>query len=291
MVLCTHCHYDHIGAIEQFSLPDSFSDSGKAAIVASKAGRVFIENDLPEHSICKYVGIPTPRYEVDMWAGDFERLTYPNRPARMNMEASQFLPESVSDLGITIINTPGHTPDELAWYDHSERHLYVGDSFYEEGQEGMAIQFSKEGNWNDFMSSMTKLLDFVWKENSAVVEDPDGWLEVAKRVKVGCGHTTTSADGESMLEDVIELFERIITGKVPVLRSFQQRGEIHNVWREKGKKVRFSVDAPRRLCEEVRERMQVDIDGSVESRSLEGHTSGFLRNLRLSSLSGGHIFG
>ena len=49
-------------------------------------------------------------------------------------------------LGIMVLHTPGHTPDSLAWYDEEEMHLSVGDSFYEEGEDGMAIQFPKEGN-------------------------------------------------------------------------------------------------------------------------------------------------
>lgn len=259
IVICTHCHFDHINGIEQFSIPDGGIGIQRATIVASARGRSFIENDLPEHSICKYVGIPTPRYTVSVWAEDFERLTYPLEHACMDMEASQFLPASASDLGITIINTPGHTPDELAWYDHNERHLYVGDSFYEEGEdfyeegkEGMAILFPKDGNWLDYMQSMHKLLDFVRRENAAVAEDSDGWLSVPKRVKVGCGHGTISVDGETIVKEVIQLFGDIIMGKVPVQSSEVKRDEIYDYWRQEGKNVKFSVSAPRRLCEDAR---------------------------------------
>lgn len=260
-------------------------------MLASAHGRDFIENDLPEHSICKYVGMPTPRYVVDIWAQDFERLQYPH--TAMDMEASQILPTKASDLGITVIHTPGHTPDELAWYDHRERHLYVGDSFYEEGREGMAIQFSRDGNWIDYMFSMAKLLRFVRCENAFLVADDeavDGWVEVVKPVRVGCGHTTSSADAETTLEAVIELFGRIITGKVPVVRSFQQRGEIHNVWREKGKDVRFSVDAPKRLCEEIRKAMGVDMEDLEESRSLDS-APGLLQRLDIGAWMGGYMLG
>jgi glyoxylase-like metal-dependent hydrolase (beta-lactamase superfamily II) len=65
------------------------------------------------------------------------------------------------DLGITILHTPGHTPDELAWYDHDEMFLYVGDSFYERGGEGMDIIFPAEGNLVEWWFSMMKLKEFV----------------------------------------------------------------------------------------------------------------------------------
>lgn len=252
IIICTHCHYDHIGGIEQFSLPDRSNDTASAYIVASAQGRDFVENDLPEHSICKYVGIPTPQYTVTVWAKDFERLTYPAHHPRMDMEASQLLPIGASDLGITIINTPGHTPDELAWYDHHARHLYVGDSFYEEGDEGMPILFSRDGDWLEFIPAMYKLLEFVRKENAALVEDSDNWLHVPRRVLVSCGHTTTSVDGETIIKEVVELFEDIVSGKVPVKRSLNQRHEIHDLWRRQGEDIRFSVQGPRRLCEDAR---------------------------------------
>jgi len=200
----------------------------------------------------------------------------------MDMEASQILPASASDLGITIINTPGHTPDELAWYDHNERHLYVGDSFYEEGEEGMAIQFPKYGNWLDYMVSMNKLLDFVRKENAAVAEDSEGWVEVPKRLRIGCGHATTSVDGETILKDVIRLFEDIILSKVPVVKSEEKQGEIYDLWREKGQNVRFWVRAPRRLCEDARKEMKPMIEvykASKPSRTPEAKIPEFFRKL------------
>ena len=60
-----------------------------------------------------------------------------------------------TDLGVSVIHTPGHTPDSLAWYDHFEMHLYVGDSFYEEGKDGMSISFPGEGNLIEWVSKPT----------------------------------------------------------------------------------------------------------------------------------------
>lgn len=234
MIICTHCHYDHIGGIEQLA-------TRQATIVASKHGRSFIEEDLATHSLCKYRRMRTPRYRVSHWAEDREDLKWP-------------LSSSMSkvNLGITTLQTPGHTPDSLAWYDSSERHLYVGDSFYEMGSDGMPIIFPKEGDWVTFMRSMGALRDFVLEQNAVVEGVEEGWVEVLPRVKVGCGHQTAAADAEEMVEAVVGIFERIIAGKVPVVMSEEVRGEVYDLWKEEGEGVRFSVRAPRRLCEEAR---------------------------------------
>ncbi|KAK4983762.1 hypothetical protein LTR66_008713 [Elasticomyces elasticus] len=273
VIICTHCHYDHIGGIEQFVK----NNREPTMIVASLNGRSFIEDDLPKHSLCKYLNIPTPGYHVSVWAGDLAKLDWkPSGAGR---------PSTRRELGIIILNTPGHTPDELAWYDVSERHLYVGDTFYEEGEDGMAIIFPKEGDWIDFMASLTKMLRFVQINNgdheplmqslsndnetlftdaNHIVEltgdntpqqNDNGWVILPPRVKVGCGHQTSSVDGEEIIKAVQALFWNIIKGKVPVSRSEEIRGEVHDIWREEGDDVRFSVRAPRRLCEEARKEL------------------------------------
>lgn len=266
--------------------------------------------------------IPTPAYAVTHWAADLERLTYPPEQPRLDMEASQILPARTSavDLGVTVLATPGHTPDELAWYHHLQRHLYVGDSFYERGDGGepgqdAPIMFSREGDWVSYMASMSKLLDFVYKENAAVAVVTEGeeqeiegddvkedekqgdgdddnhvekrqdadeaWLTVPNRVKVSCGHTTHSVDGEAILEAVIEFFEDIIVGKVPVVASEEMRGEVYDLWKQEGDAVRFSVKAPRRLCEDARRCMLQAIESKREGRGRSGKLilSGLLKNM------------
>lgn len=132
-VICTHCHFDHIGGISQFL------EGGTTEIIASAAGRHFVESDLETHGEFKWLDIPAPYYQVTLWAESFERLKWPvwdgdgPRPFQ-------------TDIGISILHTPGHTPDELAWYDHDEMHLSCGDSFYEEGQDGMPIIFTSYSN-------------------------------------------------------------------------------------------------------------------------------------------------
>ncbi|KAJ9621957.1 hypothetical protein H2203_006838 [Taxawa tesnikishii (nom. ined.)] len=244
-------------------------------IIASAAGKDFIQKDLPTHSLCRYVGMKTPTYSVSHWAEDVQHFRWPrNVPTVPVQDASNPSLRTLSaDPGITILQTPGHTPDELAWYDHGERHLYVGDTLYERGADDMPIIFPRDGNWIQYMASLHKLLEFVRDKNAILFSPPaplpspsdeecdqsdadnEDWQVVLPRVKVGCAHQTASVDGEEILEEVIALFERIIEGKVPVVNSREIRGEVYDSWKEDGE-VKFSVRAPRRLCEEARKHFE-----------------------------------
>jgi glyoxylase-like metal-dependent hydrolase (beta-lactamase superfamily II) len=247
IILCTHCHYDHILGIPTF-LPTH------PHIIASSFQPSFILSDLPTNSQCKALGIPTPEYTITHWARHLEYLTLEDRSFRI-----QFL------------HIPGHTPDSLAWYDIDEKTLYVGDTFYEReraipipelpSNDGpspnplqSAIIFPNEGaNWIQFMSSLDLLSSFVQHKNAELrrrYTDTD-LCEILPRVRVCCGHLTYNADALEMVTQVRVLFERIIRGHVPVKRSLMRRGVLHNFWLEEGS--RFSVLAPRRLAEEARE--------------------------------------
>lgn len=258
LVLCSHCHYDHIGGIEHFRTP-------RCTIIASAFAPDFILRDLPRHSICKYMDIPTPEYEVGHWARHMEYLNHKGTPLR-----------------VQLLQIPGHTPDSLAWYDIDEHHLYVGDTFYERTRTiatpdnlpessrahelpriQQAIIFPAEGDWSDFMASLDVLLSFVRHQNEilrrqhdAEFATADGAERSAKkgappRVLVACGHMTAGADGEEIVVAVRALFERIIAGKVPVRETTYIRGDVYDTWDE-GEEARFAVRGPRRLLEEVR---------------------------------------
>ena len=219
LIICTHCHYDHILGLEQFR-------DASPEIVASLAGRSFIEDNLPEHSLCKSLEIPTPQYKITQWAPDFHSLSFDGKP-----------------LGLQVIHTPGHTPDELAWYDEDERHLYVGDSFYQRVAEDksyeQAILFPKEGNIVDYLASLDRLITFVDAKNA----DEDAHRGP---LKIGCGHVTSSVDAKDILLAVQKLFLQILQNKVPIVQREEKRGEEFVTWREDGA-PKFSVAAPRRI--------------------------------------------
>ena len=175
-----------------------------------------------------------PSYKVSYWVKDLEKYDYPG-----------------SKLELQLLHTPGHTPDELAIYDHQERHMFVGDSFYErvvrDRSYEQAIMFPKEGNLVDYMRSLDKMIAFVKAKNAEPGKPP---------VKIGCGHITAAVDGREILLTVKKLFIDLITGKVPIVQSEHRRGEEYATWKEKGS-PRFSVTAPRRLVQDASKVMKV----------------------------------
>jgi glyoxylase-like metal-dependent hydrolase (beta-lactamase superfamily II) len=220
LIICTHCHNDHILGIPDFAAPTC-----DTTILASSYDTSFITDDLPTHSGCRDLDIPTPTYEVSYWARHLEMITYNSVP-----------------LNIQILHTPGHTPDELAWCDLSERHLYVGDTFYELRSPVVStpIIFPQEGDWVKYMHSLRVLRAFIEEQNSKHASAP--------RLKIGCGHITFSADAANMVAEVQALFVNIIKGKVPVISSTEERGENCDLWME-SPEAKFSVQAPTRLLE------------------------------------------
>jgi glyoxylase-like metal-dependent hydrolase (beta-lactamase superfamily II) len=141
LVVCTHCHFDHIGGIE------AFSDAG-ARIVASGYDRDFLRPERRNaNSLCGAFGMRTPKYEISRYAQDGEELEHKGH-----------------GLGLQIIHTPGHTPDSIAIYDEAERWLFVGDTCYQRfatmpwGEEqAVPIILPLQGNWTDFIASMYTL--------------------------------------------------------------------------------------------------------------------------------------
>lgn len=262
-IIFTHCHYDHTGGILQFLR------GGTTEIIASAAGKEFIESDFEGHALYKYIDKPAPYFHYTWWAESFERLQWPFWHDREGPKPFQ------NDLALSIIHTPGHTPDELAWYDHYEMHLSCGDSFYEEGEDEMPIIFPKEGNLVEWVFSMQKLAVFVRSENARAAkeaeegEDEDGWVAVPKRVMVSCAHQTSKADGEEILAALEKFAARVYGGQVPVVRKEVWHGEAFYWWRdaegEGDEKFRMSIKAPARLMDEARRFFDLDVkDSDVE---------------------------
>ena len=228
MIICTHCHYDHILGIPSLNGVSS-------AILASSHMKSFIEDDLPKTSLCYYLDVPTPKYKVSNWAKDMQKIVFEE-----------------SELGIQILHTPGHTPDELAWYDEEERHLYVGDSFYEREARDksytQAIIFPADGDLIEYMASLDKMLRFIEEKNAE-----DG----KTAVKIGCGHTTCSVDGLEILLAVQKYFWDLLKGSIPLKSEKEKRGELIGLWQEDGE-PRFSLEAPQRLVADARKHFKRD---------------------------------
>ncbi|KFX89571.1 hypothetical protein V490_06938 [Pseudogymnoascus sp. VKM F-3557] len=213
LVICTHCHFDHIGGIAQFA-----RTSG-CTIWASANDKDFLSpSRLPRSSLCEFVGMETPEYTVTNWCNDGERV----------------VDNSGLDLGLIIYQTPGHTPDEVAIWDEKERYLYVGDSMYKHEP----VIFPLGSDIIDYSDSIGKMKELVGRFNS----------DKGPRVNMGCSHVTSRIDASDFLSEVDLFLYRIVTKKIEPTDSIINRGELQDIYvREDGE---LSFRGIRRYFEE-----------------------------------------
>ncbi|EJD06343.1 Metallo-hydrolase/oxidoreductase [Fomitiporia mediterranea MF3/22] len=215
IVVCTHCHYDHILALEQFS-----TDS---QILASSYCPSFLApENLPQNSQCRRLKISVPKYTPTLMAHQ-SCVTFEGK-----------------NTGLQILHTPGHTPDELALWDAKECMLYVGDTVY----EWEPVLFPPEGDIVQWFETMDSLIDFVQNANQCTPREP---------VKINCGHDTSMADALDVLEEGRSFLADVVAGKEPVKKRTKVDGiKLVSYARADG---RFSLRCPEKLVIDARERM------------------------------------
>jgi glyoxylase-like metal-dependent hydrolase (beta-lactamase superfamily II) len=146
-------------------------------------------------------------------------------------------------LNITILHTPGHTPDEIAIYDASEMMLYVGDTLY----ENAPIIFPNEGSLVTWLDSVDYLMAFVTEKNRI----PEGMGGSGSReIMLNAGHETAMRPAKEVLADSKAFLEDVIAGREPVKGRQKGRGEDRLIYEQQG--GRFSLWCPERLIEEAR---------------------------------------
>ncbi|KAJ7034996.1 Metallo-hydrolase/oxidoreductase [Mycena alexandri] len=211
VVVATHCHYDHILGIEQFAADSLILASSHSPSFLSRA-------NLPTNSLCASMGLKTPVYTPIL------------------------VPHRYAVLGVSVLHTPGHTPDEVALYDAAEKMLYVGDSVYETA----TIIFPKEGSIVAWMASMQYLIDLVQAENDGDDEFRGGGGEVL----INCGHETVSRPALAVLKGAIGFMEDVIGGREPVRECLCVRGEANVRYVQEG--GQFALRCPERLVLQAR---------------------------------------
>lgn len=218
IVVLSHIHYDHILGIEQlqvfsvyFCSPLTLCSKGFPILVSSHDTEFISPENRPRHSLCQHLGIATPSY-----------IGTP-------------VPHLHSVVGVTVIHTPGHTPDELALYDASEKMLYVGDSLYEDAP----IIFPKEGSIIDWISSMEALISFVKLEQK----------KDNTRILINAGHCTALRPALEVLQAAMDFMQDVINGAEPIRKRMTVRGEWTLSYAQQT--GRFSLRCPQRLVEEV----------------------------------------
>ena len=197
--------------VEQFA--------GDSPVVASGHDPAFVSPaNLPAHSLCADLGIPTPSYTPSL------------RPHGTHVENGDGEP-----LGMVLLHTPGHTPDELALWDEEEAMLYVGDTLYERAP----IIFPNEGSivrWRATVDALIALLEASGKGREA---------------RINCGHETAMAPALEVLRTTKAFVQDVIEGREPVKERMTKRGEQHVRYSQVG--GRYSLICPERLVEEARQ--------------------------------------
>lgn len=251
IVICTHCHFDHIGGIE------AFADAG-SSIIASGHDKTFLSpSHLPENSLCTKFGLATPSYRITHFTTHGESLIHTLE--RLN-GAKRY--SAKVDLGLIALHTPGHTPDSLAIYDRGESWLYIGDTAYHRKAEmpwgalqDVPIVFPPQGNWRDFRASLEFLIHFVEQEQQR------HWNKPGHIIRLAAGHTASSAFAAPMLRTVMRFFDAIISGKVPVAGEMpgdhvapggSLGPDVFTLWQDDENWPDFSLVAPSRFLDEYR---------------------------------------
>nr|KAK5450611.1 hypothetical protein LTR18_000627 [Exophiala xenobiotica] len=216
VVIVTHCHYDHILGIGKLMMnpppppPGRMRFSPKTrhmsqeelelhrlatttpiTVLTSSHDKSFVTpySNLQRHSLSSSVGVHAPRYAIT-WAEDLSEVQWhfggmsakskdsvsAAAAAAAALIPSISLPTSISSR-ITVLHTPGHTPDSMSWYDADLALLCVGDSFYlKETHEtrkapwgpepAMPTMFDVESDLADLWRSTARLLLFVRARNA-----------------------------------------------------------------------------------------------------------------------------
>lgn len=186
VVLTTHCHYDHICGIQHL-----LDAKVNLTVLSSSYDVGFLTpwSNLQKHSLCDLLGLQAPRYDA-RWIEDAQRITVTGHP----------FPRNRFQTSITVIHTPGHTPDSISWYDSDSCTLCVGDMFYEKesdetrsGSDGQwnreppqPVIFTHESNIVDWNASMHRLLDYVRFLNRRMGTDTIQFAVPPKQDGLGC---------------------------------------------------------------------------------------------------------
>ncbi|OJA18172.1 hypothetical protein AZE42_05308 [Rhizopogon vesiculosus] len=205
IVVESHCHYDHILGVESFA-----TDS---PILGSSHSPTFVSpGNFPANSECNSLGIQAPVYTLTLV------------PHLHEISSSAGV-----SLGMKVLHTPGHTPDELALWDAEERMLYVGDTLYEDDP----IIFPTGGSLPDWFTTIDQLIELVKAQ-------PD-----AEKVMINCGHATTLRPALEVLRTCRRFMENVVSGKEVVKKRYLRRETWCLQFQEDN--GRFSLICPEKL--------------------------------------------
>jgi glyoxylase-like metal-dependent hydrolase (beta-lactamase superfamily II) len=109
LIILTHCHYDHIGAV-----PDIVRATGASVAMHEKDVELLRSG---RASVAALFNAPRPNFKVDMMLKDNETI-------------------DLGDSMLRVIPTPGHTPGSICLYNEETKELFTGDTVFEGGSFG-----------------------------------------------------------------------------------------------------------------------------------------------------------
>ncbi|WP_428911533.1 MBL fold metallo-hydrolase [Niallia sp. Krafla_26] len=131
-IIITHHDYDHLGSLHE--LIQGFDHP--IEVYAHELTKPYIEGEQP---LIKK-GITVPKTKVDVTVEDGQVLPFCG--------------------GITVIFTPGHTPDHISLYHHSTKTLITGDALTADGGQLQIPNPKFTLDMDGALHSLNKLLDF-----------------------------------------------------------------------------------------------------------------------------------
>jgi glyoxylase-like metal-dependent hydrolase (beta-lactamase superfamily II) len=147
LIILTHAHYDHWGAVEEVS----FQTGAKIAIHTKDAG--LLSDDIS--SVAAMFGAHGACFQPDIILNDSELIGLGNG----------------SDL--EVINTPGHTQGSICLYHSQSRSLFSGDTVFPEGSFGRTDLPSGDGR--SLVGSLKRLavldVDILYPGHGYVTKD------------------------------------------------------------------------------------------------------------------------
>jgi len=138
-VACSHLHYDHIGAHGEF---DSIVMLDSPDVRVQTMGSSF--SPTARQFLGDLEGRPIPTFKVtEFWSHEQE-----------------------IDLGgriLTVLHTPGHSPESMMLFDRARNQLFTGDMIY----PGQLFAMLETSSMPDYLASMTMLSE--WTNNETLL--------------------------------------------------------------------------------------------------------------------------
>ncbi|KAF2416657.1 hypothetical protein EJ08DRAFT_600394, partial [Tothia fuscella] len=107
LVITTYCYYNHIRRSSKLPPTNVFGNQKETlptTILSSSYNKAFLTpyENLNKHSCASFFELSVPHYTIGIRADDLQVVKYKHT-----------LNNKLIESGLTILNTPGHTPDSL----------------------------------------------------------------------------------------------------------------------------------------------------------------------------------